>query len=197
MKRSTAIHVTSFAIILMLAAQAAAQAPAPSSDPSKPGVVQADVVRLTATVEGVDQSNRTVTLKSAGGRSTTLKVDKAVKNLDQIKVGDKLAAEYIDAIAVYVRRAGTPPAVTETAAVELAPKGKKPAGIAVETTEITAAVENINYDQRLVTLRGPAGNARTLRVDPRVERLRDVKIGDELVIRHTEAVAIAVMKPTS
>jgi hypothetical protein len=82
----------------------------------------ADVVKLTATVEGIDQSNRTVTLKSASGRSTTLKVDKAVKNFDQVRVGDKLAAEYIDAIAVFVRKAGTPPSVAETSAVELAPK---------------------------------------------------------------------------
>jgi len=48
----------------------------------------------------------------------------------------------------------------------------------------------------VMMLHGPAGNACTLKVDPRVERLRDVKVGDELVIRHTETVAIAVMKPT-
>jgi len=197
MKRSMTIHVASLAIVLTMAVQAAAQAPLISADAAKPGMVLADVVKLTATVEGIDQSNRTVTLKSASGRSTTLKVDKAVKNFDQVRVGDKLAAEYIDAIAVFVRKAGTPPSVAETSAVELAPKGKRPAGIAVETTEVTAAVENINYDQRLVTLRGPAGQARTLKVDPRVERLREVKVGDELVIRHTEALAIAVMKPAS
>src|SRR5262249_50454593 len=145
MKRNMTIYVTASAMVLALAAQAAAQAPSTSSDSPKPGVVVADVVRLSATVERVDPSSRTVTLKSAGGRSTTLKVDKAVKNFDQVKVGDTLSAEYIDAIAVFVRRAGTPPAVAEAAAVELAPKGKKPTGIAVETTEITAAVENINY----------------------------------------------------
>lgn len=173
MKRSMMAYLAGLAIVLTLAVQASAQAPlagpvqAPlkSPDAAKPGMVLADVVKLTATVEKIDPSNRTVTLKSAGGRSTTLKVDKAVKNFDQVRVGDKLAAEYIDAVAVFVRKAGTPPSVSETAAVELAPKGKKPAGIAVETTEVTAAVEN--------------------------------KIGDELVIRHTEALAIAVMKPAS
>jgi hypothetical protein len=43
-----------------------------------------------------------------------------------------------------------------------------------------------------VTLEGPEGKTKTIKVDPRVKRLREVKVGDELVIRHTEAVAIAL-----
>jgi hypothetical protein len=63
--------------------------------------------------------------------------------------------------------------------------------------EVTARVENINYDLRLVTLRNPAGNARTIKVARRVENLRQVKVGDELVVRHTEALAITVLKAGS
>jgi hypothetical protein len=170
--------------------------PAPgAAAAARPGAVEVDAVKLTATVEAIDTDKRTVTVKGPAGRSTTLTVGKAVKNFDQIQVGDKVAAEYVDATAVFVRKAGAPPQATEAVAVELAPKGQKPAGLAVETTELTATVENINYDLRLVTLRGPAGNARTLKVAPRVESLRQVKVGDELVVRHTEALAITVLKP--
>jgi hypothetical protein len=31
-------------------------------------------------------------------------------------------------------------------------------------------------------------------VDPSVERFREVKVGDEVVVRHTEAVAVTVKK---
>jgi len=170
--------------------------PAPvASAAGRPGAVVVDAVKLAATVEAIDKDKRTVTVKGPGGRSVTLKVDNAVKNFDQIQVGDKVTAQYLEATAIFVRKAGGPPQASGAAAVELAPKGEKPAAFTVETTEITATVENINYDLRLVTLRGPAGNARTLKVSPRVERLREVNVGDELVIRYTEALAISVLKP--
>lgn len=197
-------HFLALGIALAVGTPAMAQAPAtpvpaaqaPAAQPAaKPGVVEVEVTKVKATVEAVDQAKRTVTLKGQGGRTVTLKVDKSAKNFDQVKVGDTLAAEYVEATAVYVRKAGGPPVAASAAAVELAPKGKKPAGVVVDTTELTATVENINYERRLVTLRGPAGNAVTLKVGPRVENLKQVKIGDELVIRHTEALAIAVGKP--
>jgi hypothetical protein len=46
-----------------------------------------------------------------------------------------------------------------------------------------------------VTLRGPQGNAVMLKVDEQVKKFDQVKKGDEVVVRHTEAVAIAVQKP--
>jgi hypothetical protein len=60
---------------------------------------------------------------------------------------------------------------------------------------VTAKVEAIDPQKRTVTLRGPQGNAVTLKVDEQVQKLDQVKAGDELVVRHTEAVAIAVQKP--
>jgi hypothetical protein len=36
------------------------------------------------------------------------------------------------------------------------------------------------------------GETRTVVVDPGVELLREVKVGDQVVVRHTEAVALAV-----
>jgi hypothetical protein len=69
-----------------------------------------------------------------------------------------------------------------------------PAATVVDTKQITATVEAIDYDNREVTLRGPGGETRTVVVDPSVERFREVKVGDEVVVRHTEAVAVTVKK---
>jgi hypothetical protein len=33
-----------------------------------------------------------------------------------------------------------------------------------------------------------------VKVDPRVERLNEVKVGDEVVVRHTEAVGLVVRR---
>jgi hypothetical protein len=39
------------------------------------------------------------------------------------------------------------------------------------------------------------GNVRRIKVDPAVTRLNEVKKGDEVVLRYTEAVAIEVLRP--
>jgi hypothetical protein len=196
-----------FASILMLSASGArAQAPAatPPASADKPvppvagaapGVVMADVTVLNATVEAMDKDKRTVTLKGPRGREVTLKVGPEAKNFDQVKVGDKVKFRYLDSVALFVRKAGEPPDAAETQAVSVAPRGQKPKAMAVETSEISAKVEKIDYKNRLVTLKGPEGNTRTLKVDPRVKRLAEVKVGDDIVVRRTEAVAIEVMPP--
>jgi hypothetical protein len=44
-----------------------------------------------------------------------------------------------------------------------------------------------------IALRGPEGNVKTIPVDPSA-KLGDVKVGDDVVVRHTQATAIAVQK---
>ena len=40
------------------------------------------------------------------------------------------------------------------------------------------------------------GNTKTIKVDPSVEGLRNLKAGDDVVVRHTETVALVVRKPS-
>jgi hypothetical protein len=66
-------------------------------------------------------------------------------------------------------------------------------------------VEAVDVEKRLVTLAGPRGNtvtlkgpggqARTIKVDPAVRGLASTKPGDEVVVHHTQAIAIASQKP--
>jgi hypothetical protein len=189
----------SIALILVLAsatATASVEAQTPGQSPSaavpdRPGVVYADRVRTTATVDAVDRAKRTVTLKAADGRTVTLQAPPEARNFDQLEVGDKVGAEYIEAIAIFVRKSDAPPAAGQTTKVSVAPKGEKPVATVVETVELTARVEAIDAAARTVTLRGPEGRVRTIKVDDRVQRLEEVKPGDEVVVRHTEALAIA------
>ncbi len=177
----------------------ATQPPAAPDKPSAgaPGVVMADVVVINATVEAVDKDKRTVTLKGSGGRSVTLKVGPNARNFDQIKVGDKVKGKFLDSVALFVRKAGTPPDAAEMQAVSVAPRGQRPKAMAVDTVEISAKVEKIDYKKRLITLKGPEGNTRTIKADPRVKRLSEIKVGDDIVLRHTEAMAIEVVAPNS
>jgi hypothetical protein len=135
-----------------------------------------------------------VTIKKSDGEIVTLKAPAEARNLDQIRPGDTVRAEYLDSVAIFVRKSTAAPQANETATVAVEPKGAKPAAVVVDTVELTAQVETIDYAKRSVTLRGPQGNRRVVKVDDSVQRLNDVKPGDEVVVRHTEAVAIAISK---
>ncbi|HTK91957.1 MAG TPA: hypothetical protein VL948_17110 [Verrucomicrobiae bacterium] len=174
---------------------APAPPPATKSAETKPGVVVAETTTLHATVEAVDPGTREVTLKGSKGNVVTIKAGPEVKNFDQIHVGDVLTARYLESVALVVRKAGEGPSANESRTVQVAPKGHKPAARIVETKEVTATVEAIDHAARTVTLRGPEGNARTIKVDPSVKRLNEVKKGDQVVARYTEGLAISVKTP--
>ena len=161
---------------------------------AKPGAVIVEVVKLTGTVKAVDLGKKSVSVEGSGGR-TVLVNAKNARNLDQVKVGDKVNLEFIEELALYVRKADAPPSATVAQMVELAPKGQKPAGLIAETVELTGNVESIDTKKRAITVKGPAGNSRTLKVDKAVKNFSQIKKGDQVVLSITEAVALSVVKP--
>jgi hypothetical protein len=60
---------------------------------------------------------------------------------------------------------------------------------------VTATVQKVDRTKHTVTLKGPEGNVVTVKV-PDPERLAKVKEKDLVEISYTEALAIAVEKPT-
>ena len=160
----------------------------------EPGAVAVMAVTATATVQSVDSAKRTVTLKMPNGKVKTLKAGKEVKNFDQIKAGDKVKMTYVEELAVALSKAGAPPSAEETTEVMLAPKGAKPGVIAADTIEMTAKVTAVDSKKRTVTLMGPEGKTKTLKV-PKTVNLKQVKKGDDVTVRYTEALAIMVEKP--
>ena len=180
------------ALLGLLVSQAVAQEKQEKKPSGKPGVVVAEGVSITATVEAIDYDKRTVDLKGPKGNVVRLKVGPEAKNFNQVKTGDRVTAKYFESTAIYVRKPNEPPFAEEAKAVQVAPPGGKPGAVAVDTTEMTARVEDIDYKKRTVTLRGPQQKTATVKVDKSVKRFNEVKKGDEIVIRHTEAVAIDV-----
>ena len=158
----------------------------------RPNAIVTEGASITDTVEAIDYDKRTVDLKGPKGNVVTLKVGPEAKNFNQVKTGDRVTAKYCESTAIQVRKPSEPPFAEKESSVQVAPKGGTPGGVAVETTEMTAVVDAINYKTRMVTLRGPQQKTVTLKVDDSVKRLNEVKKGDEIVIRRTEALAIDV-----
>ena len=79
-----------------------------SASRSEPVSLAIDSVTATDTVKAVDYGTRTVTLESPNGATETHHAGPNVNNFDQIHVGDKVRATVTEALAVRVRKAGTP-----------------------------------------------------------------------------------------
>ncbi len=168
---------------------------APKEAAGRPGAVVAGTATVTATIDAIDAATRKVTLKYPDGTMQTITCGPEVRNFDQMKVGDLVKTTYAQSVAIWVRKATEKPAAAEVQTVKVAPKGDMPHATLTKTTEITATVEGIDYKKRTVTLKGPEGNVNTYPVDKRVKRLNEVKVGDEVVLRVTEAFAIKVERP--
>jgi hypothetical protein len=161
---------------------------------TKPGAAVAQAVDAVVVVRGVNYQARTVTLQGPRGDVITMKVPDEAQNLDQVYAGAKFNVRYLQSVAVFISPVGGEPAAGETSSMELAEKGATPGGVIVTVKQIQARVETIDYNQRTVVLKGPQGNLVELAVDERVQRLDEVKPGDIVVVRYTEAVGMKMIK---
>jgi hypothetical protein len=162
--------------------------------PGVPGGVIVQTYKITATVTAVDAASRKVTLTMADGAKTTVKAGPEVVNFDQIQVGDQVKATVAEQLVMFMRKNGEPANDGEAAAVALAPVGAKPGMLMANTVEVTGKVEAIDLAHRKATLRFPDGTSKTFKVRKDVDMTKG-RIGDEVVFRTTEALAISVEKP--
>jgi hypothetical protein len=166
-----------------------------SSDGNRPGLYATEVKKINATVSDINYEYRRVTLTDAEGKTTVLTIDPQARNFEQVRKGDKVAIETVDAFAIQVTPSGEKPGADSITYVHVAKPGEKPHGVAVQTRQVTATVEAIDYLARTVTMRGPDGNIRIFRVDPIAKRFDEVKKGDQITVKITEAIAMSVTRP--
>lgn len=178
--------------ILSLMPMALAQTPAKSVAPATGEAVVASVKR-TATVTNIDQKTRQVTLKADDGQEYSFVAGDAVKNLAQVKKGDRVTATYTEALAYEVKKGGKAAGVGTVVTAGGAQPGARPAGAIAQQTTVTVTITAIDPKVPSVTFKGPAGNTRTIKV-MRPEKLQGVSVGDTVDISYSEALAIEVEK---
>jgi Cu/Ag efflux protein CusF len=65
---------------------------------------------------------------------------------------------------------------------------------ASDTQSITATVEAVDSATREITLKGPKGNVVVIEVPESVKRFSEIKVGDQLNIKYTESIVVALRK---
>jgi hypothetical protein len=193
----TILALSPAAVLILSSCSSHPPAPQTSSTaayrPGVPGGVMVETHTLTANVTDINAAKRKVTLVTSDGKTTTVKCGPEVINFDQIRVGDQLQVTVAEEVVAYLAEAGAPQADGGAVVVALAPKGAKPGGIVAETVQVTAKVIAIDLKGQKATLQFPDGSARTVAVRKDVD-LTKHHVGEEVVIRITEMLAINVTK---
>ena len=161
-----------------------------ASEPGKAAVVRA--AEISALVVSIDSKTRTVSLKGPRGNVVDIVVSDEVQNFDQIKLGDFLKVRYMQALALELQKAkiGSKGITAQGGAVTAAP-GERPAVAAAGEVTAIAKVTHVNKKAKTITLKGPRGNEVMLDVQ-NPDQFKVVKVGDEVKVTYTEAVAISV-----
>jgi len=162
-----------------------------SGSGAKPSYFKEGASSVKATVQAIDYSTHMVTLKGQSGTPVTFAVDKRVRNLERVKAGDRVRAQYYESVAIHVRDPDATGDDVATAAADFGDWTEAPDGSFGRETTITAVVEQVDRKNGTVALRGPAGNVHAFRVRNR-RNLDNVNIGDEVVATHREALAVAI-----
>jgi len=179
--------------MLSLATGVFAQATKGATPVEQPRVVKERAAVMTATVQAIDLNTRIVTLKGPKGEVRDIKVGEEAVNLPQVKVGDLVTVKYYESLAIEVIKPGAVSGAGEKSAIVRAKPGEMPGGMAARQSTVTATVTAIDKKKGTISLKGPEGKTVVAKAeDPR--NLNKVKVGDELMITYTEALAISVEK---
>ncbi|MGO8838010.1 MAG: hypothetical protein ACLQAH_04585 [Limisphaerales bacterium] len=158
------------------------------------GQVVTDSITRTDTVVSIDAAQRKIELKHADGKITSYKCGPEVRNFDQIKTGDQVRATVVDEMALFLKPASSTQTLTATGTVVGARLGAKPGIVTLDTLDFTAKVLAINAWQHQVILQTADGTTKPIQVGEYVN-LADFNVGDEVVVRLTQALAVLVEKP--
>jgi Cu/Ag efflux protein CusF len=180
-----------FAVVAALAWPVAAQtgAVAVGTAPGMAGA--AKTVKFQATITAIDAATRDVTLKGPQGNEVTLTAGPELKNFANMKVGDLVNVEYIEALTLQLKKGGGLIVQrTEKAAAAGAKPGERPAGAGGREVTIVADVVAVDAANKTITLKGPKRTVELAIQDP--EQLKRIAKGDQVEATYTQAIAVAV-----
>jgi Cu/Ag efflux protein CusF len=192
MKHSFMVMATSALLGIVGTTAQAQQAAGGVQVETSPGQAKAVQVReVVATVDSIDLAKREVTLRDSKGKQHPVVAGPDVRNLEQVKVGDRVVVQYLEALSLKLVKDGKEvPGSKATSDSARAPAGARPGGIVAEQVQVTADVIAVNTETRMVTLRGPKQVVDLQVNDP--AQLALIKVGDQIDAVYTQALALSV-----
>ena len=167
-------------------AAAVALAVTASAQGAKP-ITKSEPVTVKATIEAIDQKERTLTLKGPEGYYAIVQAGPEVKRFNQLKVGDVISATYTESVAFSIRQPGAPAPPKEMTGINM--REGKPGASATSQRTMSVTIESIDPAVPYVRVKGPEGRVYHYRVrDPK--NVQGLKVGDTVDITYTRSLLI-------
>jgi hypothetical protein len=175
-------------------------APPPPADPAAPVFLGSGASASAASglvhVDDIDYTDRTVVLSRPDGETALFRVGPEYPNFDRVKVGDSFMTTMSKTFAAYLVKPGlTPNSITNYLASAM-PPNSQPGGVMIRNVDYHAKILALDYDTRRVILQYGKNQAQDVLVPPGVD-LQALHVNDEVFVRTTEAMAVAVTPPGS
>lgn len=157
------------------------------------GIGSETVITVHGKVVAVDRKKKLVTLEGPNGKQVTIHVYNPY-NLAAAKPGARFVAKFYEMVTVHKKRPGeAEPSASVAQGIMSAAPGQTPGAVAATRIRLTVVVDSIDRDTGTVSIKGPDGKIDTVSV-ANPANLKRIKVGDEIVITWTNAVAIALEK---
>ena len=174
-----------FALLGLLAAL-----PAAARAQGDKTVTKENQVTATATIQQIDHTARTVTLRNEKGEEDAFSVGPGVTRFNELKVGDKIKLTYYESLVFQLRKPGaasTPSADTQASgrAKSNAPPA---AGVASQQTR-TVTVKAIDMNVPSITVTTQDGRTVSRKIEDK-KNIEGVKVGDKIDITYTQALMV-------
>ena len=152
-------------------------------------------VTASVTIVAIEQSSRTLTVRTEKGTYETIQAPPEVKRFSELKVGDKITARYYENVVVRLKKPNEPAMDIEVAAAARG-KGTSPAAGAGVQRTLTVTITAKDPGTSAVTVNAPNGYTYS-RVVADKKVFDALKIGDRLDMTWTDALLIAVEPPAA
>ena len=169
---------TVMAVALCLAATGVASPQAP--------ITKTKSVSATATIQAIDATKKTITLKDETGVEDTYSVGPEVKRFDELKVGDTVKMTYYESVVLVVRKPGEAPAATTGDAAITRGTGALPGATMAVQDKMTVTIKAIDPTVPSVTVTTDDGRTVTRKIEDK-KVLDGIKVGDHVDITYTRA----------
>lgn len=162
--------------------------------PAQSRLIAEEYAEGEATIQSIDHTNRTVTLRNPEGQVATVQAP-ADADLNRLKTGDRVRIGYYQSLSARVLPPGSAPLGATVATGSTAP-GQAEGRAWGQQLTVVAEITAIDLAAHTVTLRGAQGKSRTITVkDPQMQqRMTNLKVGDLVELTYSGAIAAQVMR---
>jgi Cu/Ag efflux protein CusF len=162
-----------------------------SSAAAQQTVTKANSMTATATIQAIDQTRRTVTLKNDKGEEDTYSVSPAIARFNELKVGQTVRMTYYESMVFQVLKPGQAANPASYEAALNRAKSALPAGSVATQEKMTVTVNSVDPAVPSITVSTPDRRVITRKIDDK-KNLEGVKAGDRIEITYTQAFVTAV-----